>query len=210
MGERKVDISPEAVSVAAEMRSTGFNIPGLGNLEQYRKDTRAGYEAYVQKALDAFSGEIKELEIAGITCKQLTPRDWSADNGPCIQYAYGGAYVSGSTHEDLILTAPLAQHCSARIVMVDYRLSPEHPYPEPQQDMQQVYLSLLERYGAARLVISGESAGGNQAVGLLQHVRDSGLDMPRCAALFSWERRSTSSARSWKSSRQPPSSSICC
>ena len=40
MDEPKVDISPEAVSVAAEMRSAGSRIPDLDNLEHYRKDTR--------------------------------------------------------------------------------------------------------------------------------------------------------------------------
>ena len=185
MPERKVDISPEAVSVAGEMHSEVPRIPELDNLEQYRKDVREGYESYVRKGLEKFRGEIEDVEIAGLSCKQVTPSNWSADSGPCIHYAFGGAYVSGSTHEDLIITAPLAQHSSARIVMVDYRLSPEHPYPQPQQDMQQVYPALLEQYGAARLVVCGESAGGNQALALLQHIRDAELDMPRCAALFS-------------------------
>ncbi len=69
--------------------------------------------------------------------------------------------------------------------MVDYQLSPEHPYPAPQQDMRKVYPELLRRYGAARLVVGGESAGGNQALGLMQHFRDQGLALPRCAFLFS-------------------------
>ena len=185
MTERKIDMSPEAANIAAQMRATGLVVRDLDNLEQYRKDVRESLEAYVHKALEAFSGEIEDVEIAGISCLQLTPANWSIDSGLCIQYAYGGGYVSGSTYEDLIITAPLAQRTTARIVMVDYRLSPEHPYPEPQQDMQQVYPALLEQYGATRLAISGESAGGNQAVALLQHIRDSDLDMPRCAALFS-------------------------
>ena len=185
MPERKVTISPEAVSIASEMRSAGPIIPNLDNLQQYREDVRAGYESYVRKALDRFRGEIEDIEIAGISCKQVTPHNWAANSDPCIQYAFGGAYVSGSTHEDLIIAAPLAQNSSARIVMVDYRLSPEYPYPQPQQDMQRVYPALLEQYGADRLVICGESAGGNQALALLQHIRDSDLDMPRCAALFS-------------------------
>ncbi len=178
-------MSPEAATLVAEMRGAGLKIPDLDKLEQYRKDVRAGFEAYVRKAQAAFSGAIEDIEIAGVNCKQLTPANWSTDTGLCIQYAYGGGYVCGSTYEDLVITVPLAQRCDARVVMVDYRLSPEHPYPEPQQDMRQVYPTLLEQYGAARLVISGESAGGNQAIALLQHIRDSGLGMPRCAALFS-------------------------
>jgi acetyl esterase/lipase len=51
--------------------------------------------------------------------------------------------------------------------------------------MHQVYPALLDKYGAHRLVVSGESAGGNQVLGLLQFARDHGLVLPRCAALFS-------------------------
>lgn len=185
MTERKADMSPAATALYAELRSAGVVIPGLDNLEQYRQDVRAGFEEYVQTALEAFQGEILDIEVAGIPCKQVTPQHWSNLNGRCIQYAYGGGYISGSSYEDLIIAAPLAQHCEARIIMVDYRLSPEHPYPEAQRDMHQVYPALLTQYGAPRLVVCGESAGANQALGLMQHVRDLGLAMPRCAALFS-------------------------
>ena len=51
--------------------------------------------------------------------------------------------------------------------------------------MQQVYPALLEQYGANRLVVSGESAGGNQAVALMQSARNQGMPMPACAVLFS-------------------------
>lgn len=185
MTGRKADMSAAAADLYAELQSAGLAVPELDNLEQYRKDVRAGFDDYVQAAVETFQGEIRDIEVAGIPCKQLTPRHWSNADGRCIQYAYGGGYVSGSSYEDLIIAAPLAQLCEARIVMVDYRLSPEHPYPAPQQDMHQVYPELLARYGAARLVVCGESAGANQALGLMQQVRDLGLAMPGCAALFS-------------------------
>ncbi len=183
--ERKADISAEAEDVISGLHAAGIQIPTLDNLAQYRANTRAGYAPYVEQAIAAFDGEIKDIEIAGVGCRQLTPSTWSQNDGPCIQYAYGGGYVSGSNYEDTIITAPLAQHSRARVVMVDYRLSPEHPYPEPQQDMQRVYPVLLDVYGAQRLVVSGESAGGNQALALLHHIRGNGMVMPACAALLS-------------------------
>ena len=48
-----------------------------------------------------------------------------------------------------------------------------------------MYAALLDEYGAERLIVSGESAGGNQALGLMQYARDNGLALPRCAVLFS-------------------------
>ena len=182
---RRSDISAAAESLIAGMRTAGLTVPARDQLPQYRIDTRAAYAPYVEIAISGFDGEISDIEIAGIPCKQLTPVAWSRNRGPCIQYAYGGGYVSGSTYEDLIIAAPLAQHCSARVIMVDYRLSPEHPYPAPQQDMQRVYPVLVDSYTAARMIIGGESAGGNQALALLHHIRDNGLAMPACATLLS-------------------------
>jgi epsilon-lactone hydrolase len=179
------DISSEARAMIRLLQQSGVEMPGSDEIQGYRDSVRAAYEPYVRQALDRFDGEIEDGEIAGVGCKLVTPKGWSKISGACVQYAYGGGYVSGSCHEDLIVAAPLAQMSGARVVMVDYRLSPEHPYPLPQQDMQAVYPALLEQYGASRLALAGESAGGNQALALLQYARDEGLQMPSRAALLS-------------------------
>ncbi len=167
------------------LRAYQVTPPEADGIESFRAAMRAGYEPYIRDALQNFDGEVEDTEIAGVGCNLVTPADWNADSGACVQYAYGGGYVSGSPYEDLIVTAPLARLSGARIVMVDYRLSPEHPYPQPQQDMQAVYPALLERYGAERLALAGESAGGNQVLALLHQIRDKGLAMPSCAVLLS-------------------------
>jgi len=178
-------ISEAAAALLAELASEQAELPQRDKLQQYRRDTRDRYRPWVEQARADFNGEIKDIEIAGVSCKQLTPYDWEQHRGGCIQYAFGGGYVCGSSYEDLIIAAPLAQQSRCRVVMVDYRLSPEHPYPQPQRDMQRVYPVLLDVFGPARLAICGESAGGNQALALLHHARDNGLMIPACAALLS-------------------------
>jgi acetyl esterase/lipase len=185
MTNRTADMSAAAAALYQELCEAEPAELRREDMPAIREATRAGYEAYVQKALGAFDGSIEMIDIEGLRCRQLTPRGWSRNQGDCILYAYGGGYVAGSTYEDQVITATLARLGGMRIVMVEYRLSPEHPYPLPQHDMRQVYPALLDEYGADRLVVSGESAGGNQALGLLQHARDHGLVLPRCAALFS-------------------------
>ena len=185
MAQKRATMSDEATTLYQSLRDDGFEVPLAETIEDYRVRSHSAFETQIAAAMSAFEGDIETLEIAGIPCRQLTPADWSEEQGLVIQYAYGGGYVCGSTYEDLIITCALAHHSKARIVMVEYRLSPEFPYPLPQQDMHQVYPSLEQRYGAGRLVVSGESAGGNQALGLMHHIRDHGLTMPRCAVLFS-------------------------
>jgi monoterpene epsilon-lactone hydrolase len=185
MTERQADMSAEAAALYQQLLEEGIEIPQRDQVTEYRVAVRAGFEAAVQAAVTGFDGVIEMIDIGGVHCRQLTPRGWSNDSGRCMLYAYGGGYISGSTHEDQVLTAPLGQHSGVRIVMPEYRLSPEHPYPLPQQDMRQVYPALLDAYGSSRLIVGGESAGGNQALGLMHHARDSGLALPRCAVLFS-------------------------
>ena len=185
MSARRADMSPAAENLYQQLCAAGIALPYRENLDAYRTAVGDGFAPQIKVAIEAFDGEIEMIEVAGIRCRQLTPQDWNSQDGHCILYAYGGGYVSGSTNEDQLITAPLAQQSGTRIIMVEYRLSPEHPYPLPQQDMRRVYSALLEQYGASRLIVSGESAGGNLALGLLQYARDNGLLLPRCAVLFS-------------------------
>ncbi|MEM7563427.1 MAG: alpha/beta hydrolase, partial [Pseudomonadota bacterium] len=182
---RKVTLSPEAQALFDTMTNAGIEIPTPNNILQYRQDMINGSAADIEQEVARFEGDIEDLEIASVKCRQITPVNWDPDQGPCIQYAYGGGYVSGSVQEDQIITLPLAAMASTRIVMVDYRLSPEHPYPAPEQDMQTVYRELIDFYGTQRLIVSGESAGGHQALSVMQYACNQGLALPACAVLFS-------------------------
>ena len=167
------------------MFKAGIPSQALTDIEQYRDNLINANAEMVKQAEDRFTGSVETVTIGGQTCRQITSSRWAADSGPVILYAYGGGYVSGSTFEDQIITLPLAHESRARIVMVEYRLSPEHPYPAPQNDFADVYPALLKQYGSSRLVVSGESAGGNNAVHLLQRLRASNTRMPACAVLLS-------------------------
>ena len=185
MSERISDISDAARQLRDEMTEAGIPVRTMQNIEQFRRDLIEANTATVEQAVARFDGEIESVEINGQSCRQLTPSSWLEASDPVILYAYGGGYVSGSTFEDQMITLPLARAANARVIMVDYRLSPEHPYPAAQDDFAAVYPLLLETYGHSRLVISGESAGGNNAVHLLQRLRASGSLMPACAVLLS-------------------------
>ena len=185
MSARRAGMSPAAETLYQQLCAAGIALPNRENLGAYREAVRNGFASDIKVATESFDGEIEVIEVASIRCRQLTPQGWNEKRDHCILYAYGGGYVSGSTSEDQLITAPLAQQSGRRIIMVEYRLSPEHPYPLPQQEMRRVYSALLDRYGASRLIVSGESAGGNLALGLMQYARDNDLPLPRCAVLFS-------------------------
>jgi acetyl esterase/lipase len=103
-----------------------------------------------------------------------------------IFHIHGGGFALGSAAGSVGLASSLARKTGMRAVSVDYRLAPEHPYPAALQDVTAAYRALAGQAGSAgRLVVSGESAGGNLAVELLLAGKKEDLTMPAAALLLS-------------------------
>lgn len=111
---------------------------------------------------------------------------------------HGGAHVLGVP--DVISIQP-AKNGGPDVVSVDYRLSPEHPYPAAHDDVLTVYRALVDEVGADRLVVMGDSAGGCLALALLQTLAAQDLPMPAAlVAMYPWGDLSLS-GRSWTANR---------
>jgi len=96
-----------------------------------------------------------------------------------ILYLHGGGYIMGSinTHRELI--ARLSKAAQARILALDYRLAPEHPFPAPVEDATAAYRWMLAQgLKPSRIAVAGDSAGGGLTVAALVAFRDAGLPMP--------------------------------
>ena len=98
----------------------------------------------------------------------------------------GGAYVARLPNMERAMLARLCTAATARARLVFYRLAPEHPFPAGHEDGIGAYRQLLELGIAAdRIVLSGISAGGGLALGILLALRDRGVPMPAGAILMS-------------------------
>jgi acetyl esterase/lipase len=103
-----------------------------------------------------------------------------------ILYLHGGGFMFSTPRLHARLAARLCQILSARAVMPDYRLAPEHPLPAAHEDCFTVYHWLLsEGHDPAHIVVVGDSAGGLLTLATLQRIRDSGLPLPACGVMFS-------------------------
>lgn len=79
--------------------------------------------------------------------------------GPLVLYFHGGGFVVGGLESHDSVCAELAAGSGLRLVSVDYRLCPEHPHPAAFVDA----LAAVDHFSADRLIVAGDSAGGNLA-----------------------------------------------
>jgi cation diffusion facilitator CzcD-associated flavoprotein CzcO/acetyl esterase/lipase len=116
------------------------------------------------------------------------PGEWAqAEQGDApditLLYLHGGGFVGCSPRTHRPLTASLALR-GLRVFVPDYRLAPEHPFPAAPNDVLAVWRALRASH-PGRMVVAGDSAGGNLALGLLLTLRDAGEPLPDAAVLFS-------------------------
>ncbi len=103
-----------------------------------------------------------------------------------VLYFHGGVYVIGDAFLAADLAAQIGRRVQARVVSVDYRLAPEHPYPAAVDDAIAAYEGLLQSgVGASDIVFAGESAGGGLVVATLINARERGLPSPAAAFVMS-------------------------
>src|SRR5690606_37101084 len=122
--------------------------------------------------------------VAGVPSAWCTPKEERADS--VVLYLHGGGYATGSlgSHRDLV--GRLAHASGGRVLALDYRLAPEHPFPAALEDALRAYRALLESgVPSHKIVIAGDSAGGGLTLSTLFCLRDAGQPLPAGAALIS-------------------------
>ena len=119
------------------------------------------------------------VPTAEITIDGIEPRH-------IVLYFHGGVYVLGDAFQAAGLASQVGRRTRAKVISVDYRLAPEHPYPAAVDDALAAYEALL-RGGTvpSDIAFAGESAGGGLAVATLVNARDHGLPLPAAAFVMS-------------------------
>ena len=119
------------------------------------------------------------VPTAEVTVDGIEPRH-------VVLYFHGGVYVIGDAFLAAELASQVGRRTEARVISVDYRLAPEHPYPAAVDDALAAYQALL-RDGVAPsdIIFAGESAGGGLAIATMVNARDHGLPLPAAGYLMS-------------------------
>ncbi|MGZ9810420.1 alpha/beta hydrolase [Pseudoroseicyclus sp. H15] len=164
---------PEGTSITEEHIGGVFcervTAPPAGEAERERLAIEAAQWAATGASAGAAPGAVGE------------PKD-----GGLVLFFHGGGYISGAPLTHRKLAAHISAVSGLPVLLPDYRLAPEHPYPAAVEDAKAVYAALLaDGVAPERLAIGGDSAGGGLAAALMLSLPEAGLPQPACAILLS-------------------------
>ncbi len=158
-----------------EMMSGGLGLEALSIDEQ---------RAVMEASGDMFPPEAgvraSEVDAGGVLADWITVDEIETDR--VILYFHGGGYTMGSRHTHRGLAGRIARAARARVLLPDYRLAPEHPFPAAMEDTTTCWRWLLsDGHAPNRMVIAGDSSGGGLTLATLLALKAAGDPLPACA-----------------------------
>jgi monoterpene epsilon-lactone hydrolase len=126
---------------------------------------------------------VEWTQLGGVPCAWIdTPESDAAPEPRVLLLCHGGAYIAAGGDGYLFYGAVYSRACSARILLVDYRLAPEHRCPIASQDCATAYRALLALGVTPESVaFIGDSCGGGLALASLIELKAAGVALPACA-----------------------------
>jgi monoterpene epsilon-lactone hydrolase len=172
--------SSELKQVVQAYKSMGDSLEHATTIEE----SRAGLEKLAASYPPPPAAQSLPALADGIKAQWIFMPGASAES--VVMYLHGGGYAIGSLDTHRGLMARLSQASSARVLGVDYRLAPEHPFPAAVDDAVTAYRWLLGKgVKPSRIVLAGDSAGGGLTVSTLVALRSAKVALPAAAVCFS-------------------------
>jgi len=148
-------------------------------IEQLRQDFTAFYEKFQPPNITT-----KQIQLKGFSCYQIDPK--TRTQPYVLLFMHGGGFTMGSTQDHIGIIHWLANLTESPVFSVDYRLSPEHVFPQALEDCLTAYDYLnTQGYEAKTVIPIGISAGGTLVLSLLLKLRESNKPLPKLACCLS-------------------------
>jgi len=131
----------------------------------------------------------REAKCQGVNADGV-PAEWIsmdvAREDRIALYFHGSGFIMGSVNTHRALTAHLSRAAEARVLSVDYRLAPEHPFPAATEDGLTAYRWLLMKgFSPEQIAVAGDSAGCALAVALMLILKESAAALPAAGVCMS-------------------------
>ena len=156
-------LDPEDAAITAAIRAMASSAKGV----RRGIEARGQFDAFMESVLQRDDVTFDAGTLGGIPGLWVQPANWRPDEA--IVHLHGGWFNFGSAKAYRHLVGHIAARAGARAFIPDYRLAPEHPFPAATDDVLACYQGLAGS-GVRRIALTGDSAGGNLALGLASRV----------------------------------------
>jgi epsilon-lactone hydrolase len=159
--------STEDQTAMAKMRE--IVSPNKGKLQGI--EARAPFNAIMERVTAPQGIDYEAEQIGGVSGWWCRPSNAPSDH--VVMHIHGGWFNWGTAEAFRHLAGHIAAQVGAAAFLPDYRLAPEHPFPAAIEDIRACYFGLVEG-GFSKVAVTGDSAGGNLALGLLAYLAQNG------------------------------------
>jgi acetyl esterase/lipase len=147
-------------------------------------ELRSTMESWVANAAPPAGVTVAAVDAGGVAAEWV--RADGARRDAAVLYLHGGGYCIGSPNSHRHLVADLSRRLRVPVLLLDYRLAPEHPHPAAVEDATNAYRFLLDAgLAPQRMAVAGDSAGGGLSFSTLVSLRDGGVALPAAAVAIS-------------------------
>jgi epsilon-lactone hydrolase len=144
---------------------------------------KAGTEGVVQ-LLKRYPVKVESQTVSGVRTFAVLPQYLPEENRTRILvHIHGGAYVFYGGEAGVGEAILAAHHSKMKVVSIDYRMPPDHPFPAALDDTVAVYEELLKTYKPEDIAIFGTSSGGGLAAAAILRLRDLKVPLPAAVGL---------------------------
>lgn len=173
--------------------------------EKEAGESRQVIDSFARKFSKLPNGcKVEQIKIEGIYAEWISNNQSVEDK--VILYLHGGGYLYCSADTHRTLAARVMIESSVKVLLPEYRLAPEHPFPAAIEDTLTVYRWLLKQgYDSSNIIFAGDSAGGGLSVAATHVLRDQYEPLPAALLCLSPWVDLTSSGNSYrKNSKKDP------
>jgi acetyl esterase/lipase len=181
------DVSPQLQkNIALPLDPLMFVEPKT--LEQWHEIVAKG-EGAVTKALMAsasklFKADVKPEIIAGVKTHIVAPKTIPEKNRDrLLLYVHGGGYILNGGEGSVPEAMAMAHYGQIKVISIDYRMLPDHPFPAGLEDVIAVYKEVLTKYKPENIGFFGTSAGSGLTAAAMLKLKELNLPQPAVVGL---------------------------
>jgi monoterpene epsilon-lactone hydrolase len=178
-------VSPQMQKlIGAPLNPSHNQIPATD--EEWKKQI-GGVEAATVKGLPALREALKvtvePTVLDGVKAYMVTPQNMPPQNrNRLLVHVHGGCFASFAGESGTVEAIYMAGFGGFKVISVDYRVPPEHPYPAPLDDAMTAWKAATKMASPKNMAIFGSSAGGNLTLAMVLRAKQEGLPLPAAIA----------------------------